>query len=1778
MKTSIYILSFLLVSCTVKPPELVVKGVQTEKALSFLKEHQNKTENKDQFDNYMQHLRLNYAPGFQWDEYWSGISERKLYKNLNQEELDQLLSLSQISCEQKDWIAFSNLLLQIAKDGGRLLFSRELNHSGTLCSVWLPNPVFKSIVQFLSEKRSELEKEKIAKEKIAYMNKSGQEILSGGRTAQQVKYTKELQKVLIEEWLRRHTGRNWSEVLDVVDRSFWSDVRYLSYLNGNREHLSTVLEMEDHLYKSIEAGLDLDILLMFEEPGKMTDIMKLVGYEKYLAIPGALDWGSLWKRMSVRYPSKPENGNVNSLLDFYKLKFSCSEKILSEYENLVRQWKASVYERAISPFCDQDKKDAVFAIYGPEQLNKYAEELSRSLMEKAVQETEETNRRLMEKAARETEKAVRKTEEASRRLMEKAARETEKAVRKTEEASRRLIEKVTQETKDKLNKSKYHLLDKSLGIHGRNLLVYDVPMSIKDRGSRSIQEIIALLYTFKSEQFDRTRKEWRTLFEKHFSDPDWLFAMRAFRDQGNSFLLSKLLDMHNFVYGDNEGNPGKISFLYADIASILDSEVVSLTGIADKYGYKKDLLYTDEIVSLFWMKLKSSLTENRESLKRVVSVYEEEKQLRTSKQWRELFKRHFVDQNWLNLLSLLREKVRRKMGEKAEETAGKKVTEEEDSPVKVKALLSGVLGMLYEVYEGGKPFFEIFEADVRSIIETERINLSEISEKYNYDKTYMKDMMEEADDLYWRRIRGIVENHPASLIKALVFYEREKQFRTPKEWREFFRKYFDERHWLNLMRFLQNKVGSSPDPDGNNPSNNTSKIDINKNIISRVLDMHYEISLGRISLGRIFFLKKAVGFILESEEITPVGIVNKYGYKYDYINTDEIIDLFWQKIKKSVDENPENLMKVLLVYDEERLLRTPEKWQELFEKYFDEQNWLSLVKLLTEKIRLAQDGKLQEGESLSQIKVNLSRVLTMHHEVYDGRIPFLEKYIQWIIESEGITPSEISEKYGIDSIYIEDIEGKVDDLFWQKLAESLEKNPGNLARVLSIYEREKARQPSDPPGEWRKKWQDIFKKYFPEQKWLNLMRFFQGKNDFPGISGVLDMHYTVYNGKIPFFQNYVQMVLRSKSDNQVHLSNINAGNGFRDIYVENHDVYYQFWNEIKKSVDKGKALNWERFLEEDVDQCDFSHIKDLFLFFSQFNQEYLLINQFKFKNCANFTDEFKGKEWDRLVSLIRRGEHRSGGTVKSSFVWWLARVLFLYSEEKDSLIKETVSKISALEWKNILRGILETYIPKSPEVDHYLFMETLNKVRLVYNDEVESVLCPFIAGEKSLSFIQEYDSELVMDFLYSLSWSRRSKFQSGRRVEKKYCWDLISAKDRNVLLYALSQSLFKKKDESFSKRGSVSRQDMVSEVWSVAVEIMDLSIKMNDFEESDIWSLSFKAFLNMRKEMNEYDFYLQFSDDILELLLSVSNGDRAFVSDHLVNHLWTEAPDSNYHAAYRGWIKELLRDKSDDYPYPPGSKRYVPLPYSLWSENIASSIGEMYDNWVKTLKSRPSSNYPWPPGGNKETGFSRDPDTISSALRSNKDKSRGVQSVSSDEESPKTDYGQIFIEETGVADDFDYEISVSGGLEGGNPYISSSFLGFEVKRRIHSVISLGLDYSFYNSKVTSTIEALENAYGLELSHPFLKHTMYFNGHYNVFRSHLNLAGFFKLRLDVPLQLGLGVMNMGGNDTHFSVRWGLGPRVRFGSRWGVQYLFSQSVSAREIRFLYTWHSLVLSVNF
>ena len=177
--------------------------------------------------------------------------------------------------------------------------------------------------------------------------------------------------------------------------------------------------------------------------------------------------------------------------------------------------------------------------------------------------------------------------------------------------------------------------------------------------------------------------------------------------------------------------------------------------------------------------------------------------------------------------------------------------------------------------------------------------------------------------------------------------------------------------------------------------------------------------------------------------------------------------------------------------------------------------------------------------------------------------------------------------------------------------------------------------------------------------------------------------------------------------------------------------------------------------------------------------------------------------------------------------------------------------------------------------------------------------------------------------------------------------------------------------------------------------------------------------------------------------------------------------------------------------------------------------------------------------------------------------------------SPKLEYGQIFIEETRPSNRFPFNISIFGGQEIGSPYIDANFFGVEVKHRINSFLHLGLEYTVYDSEVNTAVLAIEekmDRYGLKLTYPFLQSMSYINWHYSFFMSHVNLAGFFKLYMDIPLQFGMGLMSMGGGDTLFAVKWGGGPRVYLSGRVALKLLLSQTVSAGSARFLYTWYSL------
>ena len=145
--------------------------------------------------------------------------------------------------------------------------------------------------------------------------------------------------------------------------------------------------------------------------------------------------------------------------------------------------------------------------------------------------------------------------------------------------------------------------------------------------------------------------------------------------------------------------------------------------------------------------------------------------------------------------------------------------------------------------------------------------------------------------------------------------------------------------------------------------------------------------------------------------------------------------------------------------------------------------------------------------------------------------------------------------------------------------------------------------------------------------------------------------------------------------------------------------------------------------------------------------------------------------------------------------------------------------------------------------------------------------------------------------------------------------------------------------------------------------------------------------------------------------------------------------------------------------------------------------------------------------------------------------------------------------------------------------MSSYFTGIEAQKKVHPLVYMSLDYSFYETKTHSTVKAMKKAYrGLDISYPFLKYTSYLNVNYHIFKSHLNLAGFYKAKLNVPLKLGVGFMNMGKRKTHFSVKWGLSPSLELSPHWETQLLFTQTVSADKFQFLYSWLSLGLTFKF
>ena len=425
------------------------------------------------------------------------------------------------------------------------------------------------------------------------------------------------------------------------------------------------------------------------------------------------------------------------------------------------------------------------------------------------------------------------------------------------------------------------------------------------------------------------------------------------------------------------------------------------------------------------------------------------------------------------------------------------------------------------------------------------------------------------------------------------------------------------------------------------------------------------------------------------------------------------------------------------------------------------------------------------------------------------------------------------------------------------------------------------------------------------------------------------------------FLNYIKVVDQWKMSSQretfmefcdelkrKQLSDYIGSIGMEELREMADKLYAEVFRDVRKEALQAGEEVKRRVIETVLKEANMYHLLD----------EYL-IDQFRFRDRAGFIKEFRKKEWNHLVQLIHEVYLQTNKEVETPVVWWITRVLFLYNGESESVIKEAVSKFRGKEWDTIITELLKSFVAKSSLVDSYLFDETLQKVRLVYNQKVEGSLCSFFSKEESHLLIQDYDPEWIINLLNGLSWFERQTSLG----EKIYCSELVSKQERKDLIHKLFQSLLDKKDSERTSNASL--ESSLSDIWSVAVHIMDLSVKINNLRDSPIWFLDLDTLSNIEDRTDDYDFVVEYFERIQDQLLSVANRDRNLVLDRLTNNIWTEPPVTDHHKIYRDWMVEMLSPsafiKSMSAPQPRPAflgVQYMeapqPRPSSLSSEHL----------------------------------------------------------------------------------------------------------------------------------------------------------------------------------------------------------------------------------------------------
>ena len=248
------------------------------------------------------------------------------------------------------------------------------------------------------------------------------------------------------------------------------------------------------------------------------------------------------------------------------------------------------------------------------------------------------------------------------------------------------------------------------------------------------------------------------------------------------------------------------------------------------------------------------------------------------------------------------------------------------------------------------------------------------------------------------------------------------------------------------------------------------------------------------------------------------------------------------------------------------------------EKHFSERDWLSAMRSFRSK----------------KDHISLSAILDMHFYTYEGNISFLEKDIQNILQYENLSLKNLSDKYGYPFKYLK--EPEIQSLFWQKLKNSLQRNPEALVKVLSIYEEEKTHRSQT-------QWASLLESYFVEKDWLNLMQSLRNKKNRMNLSKVLDMHYEIYEGKIPFLNSDLYAILQNRNPPLVSLAEITDIYGYKALYVNAPEVRREFWQDVSDSIEETESLNWPFTFQRGAKSCSYLYIKDLFLFFSESQKE-----------------------------------------------------------------------------------------------------------------------------------------------------------------------------------------------------------------------------------------------------------------------------------------------------------------------------------------------------------------------------------------------------------------------------------------------------------------------------------------------------------------------------------------------------------------------------------------------